>query len=216
MAKQKLTKAEKIGIINSIVQKAFSKRHDALVKSCSALADEVYEQQFGKAEASVIRALKSRKAAIALIGGVTEVKIQCNHESRRYELCIDGINQIKEGRYGKRAFRGVDMFSLKHARVLFVSPASNRYQPLKLVPTGALVAKVQAQREECEKFYRDINAFQRDTYSIVMGCTTAERLIELVPEAKPFIPKPSGQLTTAMVPVDTVKRVRDTIAKSSS
>lgn len=215
MAKQKLTKAEKIGIINSITLKAFGKQYEALVKACNALADEVYEQQFGKAEAAVIRALKSRKAAIELIGGTATVRVMVDPSKHYSELQIDGVCAFKEGRHDKYAFPRHYTFSLKQSRVRFQSPASSNYDTLKLVPSGAMIAKVQAQQEECEKFYSDVNAFQQDTYSIVMGCTTAERLIELVPEAKPFIPKPSGPLATALVPVDTVKRVRDTIASAS-
>lgn len=216
MAKQKLNKQEKIAIINSITLKAFRPRYEALVKASNALADQVYDQQFGKAEAAVIRALKSRKAAIELIGEVSAVNVSIDPGNHHKELTISGVMGLKEGRYDKYVFPRHKTFSLKQSRVRFVSPASGRYETLKLVPTGDLLAVVQEHQKQSNAFCDEVIAFQNDVYSVVMGCSTAERLIELVPEAKPFIPKPAGPLATALVPVDTVQRVRQTIAGAAS
>lgn len=175
-------------IIDKAMHKAFDARDKAHEKATTALADAVYQHEYGTA-------------------GKIAAKLPENWCTRINAIEIEaaGFN------YWRREGRMDSCLKMSKTRPV---PENQRSNPPKIGGAHPLNDQAQAVAEEYQAINRDKEALRAKLNSILYSVTTTEKLLDAWPESKQFIPA-SAPTTTALVPVELVPELNAALGIAS-
>lgn len=206
----KLNKTIKVGIIAAMAKKALQDEHKALTEKLDLFGDKIYSDNWKKFHGELREALKPSELKKAFKTGInSNVAIQFENEGRQSYDYLQ-IPRIKF--YGAHsestlvfnssscciqqpdALRTANAPSINGAHYILLDDKHRK-------PALALKKEIKEFEKKAKKLVGDIEA-------IVMACTTAAKLIELLPEAEPYIPT-AVKPQTNIVPVSMINNVRE-------
>lgn len=171
----KLTNATRDSIIDQAMAKAFDARDKAHEKATTALADALYQHEYGAAEKI------ANKLPQGWVQSSSRLTINAAGFSyRRDALKSDQIKMSKERRtpgYAPRVTVGGD---------------------------HPLFNQAQAVADEYQSINRDKEALRAKLRAVVYAATTVEKLLAAWPECEKFLPAATPKPAGALVPVELV------------
>lgn len=202
----KLNKAQKIEIVTKMAAKAIEKDRAALIDRAEAFIKKAYEIRFKDFHDHLAEIMSEEELAQAFyIGFSCPINVR---EDGWVKLEIPPVTFI-----GKSAARP-EVVTGRHTPYM----SSSKAPKTKGIPSGALYIEDSHQDYEVAKtiiddiksFVKKADGIIRNLQAIVYPCSTDSHLIELIPEAGPFIPaeeKPVNQI----VPISTINAVREAL-----
>lgn len=220
MAKRRLKKVEKVGIVWGLLKKLTIDRHEALIAKQQALGLEIYEALYAATEKKILDALGGMSKAKGHLRRVTQADIAPLSKDGKSLASYGSVDvpplyaQDRERPSRQEALlEGSDRVELGQARLMLEPTNHGGVLTLKAPKKfWKRIEQLQAEIQAHEKLYYET---QMSLAGVVDGCTYVEQLLELLPEAEEFVPAPDAP-ALAMVPVGAITKLREQLQQVSN
>lgn len=200
----RLTNAMRAKIVRRILIDTFKERHEILRQRLNAFTDRVYRKQYdaqiqianGVPKDMAETMFKKWDGSINLFLNGTELDFINNVGSSYTTDHAYTTYPYAFGELRDRYDRNMDVTLLKHG--------------------SALSVEASELNTAVEQFNDQHNALKAQIQGILAACTTDKKVLELLPEAEPYLPKDSVAGNKALVSVDTLNSVRAILQQNAA
>lgn len=182
MATIKLTTAMRESICKAMLRHAFLKRWEELCEKKAEFASEIYQAAFPEADRTMMQQLPK-----GWLPEEDSLKIACG--SSYFSFSVSGFFSVNRLTEGHKTERVRVPYHCKHSPVLALDVA----HPMAI--------KAQKIHDAAQDFRKEVERAWSSSLNAVNSCSTVNRLGELWPESRPFLPKEAPKPQLPALPI---------------